>query len=1540
MTIAKITAGEGYTYLIQQVAQMTPGLEQGGSEQDQSLDAAGYYMAQGNPPGRWIGRGAPLLGIDGQQVTETQMKSLFGLGRHPDAEAMLDAYLEAHGHGKPTEAERRDLLDAAIRHVSLGRSFPAYEPLDPFEDRVSRRLAAITKRTGTEPTPAEVRRVAREEAHAGRAAAAGWDLVFTPVKSASLLWALDERPWVRDAVQAAHREAIGSALQFLEQHAAFTRKGAGGVAQIETGGLIAAAFDHWDSRAGDPQLHTHVAVSAKVQGIDGKWRALDATALHQVVVAASELYNTGFEAGLIRRTGVSFTPRPGTVRGREPVREITGIPHEYIQFYSARRAQIEGRYAELAAGYRAEHGRDPSGKAAYKLAQQATLETRDGKKPPSSLTAKRAEWRAQLQAAFGPAAIQTVMASVPGPQPARVGPSAQLRPVLEIAELARQVIANVSLRRSTWTIWHVRAETERAARQVTTFADPAAHREFTEKITAEALSPRCSIRLDPPAALDEPAALRRSSGEAVFTRHGSDTFTSRAVLDAEARLITAAKTLTAAAVTGPAVTAAIAEFEKLTGTRLDTGQRALVTHFAASGMLLAAGIGPAGTGKTTAMRAYAHVLASAGHRIIPLAPSAAAAKILAASLGVPADTVDKFVHEHYRSPYAAALQVGRPVPATRAIFALRPGDVVLIDEGGMAPGLKVDQVVAAATHHGAVVRTLGDHGQLGAVQGSGVLRLIATEAGAAELTTVYRFANPAEAAATLAIRAGDASALGFYFGAGRVRAGSRQAMTEAAYHGWKTDMLAGKTTLMAAAANADVTALAARARADRVTAGQVEPGGVTLHDGNNAGAGDWILTRRNDRSMRMHRGRDWVKNGDGWTVTTRHRDGALTVTHLGHGGQVRLPAGYVREHVALLYASTAHRAEGSTVDTAHPLITRQMAREDLYAIISRARHGTTLYVTTHEQLPLDPDPHIDQGRHDPALFEAREILERITARQGRALTATEQIRDLQAHVGSLADLVPRYLYAIDEASSARHQAAARFALGPDLAETVIRDQGWTGLRRVLQRAEASGWQTEQLLAAAARSSNLDGADSAARQLTDRATAITSTQVARPHLHRPEPGDAARYAQLLATIPALAGQAPDPAAAQQVPDAISISQRRPPAAGDHPSAPDKESRQTNLTAVLGAAMADRARSETAWPALTAVLDRAAQAGHDLREVLAAAQTPGIRAAVSISEFLAWQINRQLAEQPAPPAQPTAHDAWPQLAWTLKAAEQRGVPAEDILAAVSAATLPELLRHAERSAPRPPAAGPEPLPWLPPVPPLYDDPARADYVHAANSLIAGRARELGAFAARERPAWTALLGLEPLQAGSAERWQRDLALIAAYRDQQQTQTDDSLQVLGPYAGPGRGGDVAYWQAAQAVFSARREAGLEPPIADGPAARAVRQVAADVYSCLPRPEQDAIAAQIAADVGPFWYGDSDRPSPETAAQPPYDQHLTEALTARGHLTATIQQPDSAIGLSAGPSPVEADRVRGRQAVPQRAPELLPPPPEPPAHQPVILP
>jgi ATP-dependent exoDNAse (exonuclease V) alpha subunit len=153
------------------------------------------------------------------------------------------------------------------------------------------------------------------------------------------------------------------------------------------------------------------------------------------------------------------------------------------------------------------------------------------------------------------------------------------------------------------------------------------------------------------------------------------------------------------------------------------------------------------------------------------------------------------------------------------MFALHPGDVVLVDEAGMAGTFHLDQLTQIAASRGATVRLLGDDRQLPAVESGGALRLIATQPGTPQLTVLHRFRDPAEAAATLQIRTGDAAAVDWYASNGRVRSGSREAMTQAAYNGWKADMLDGKVTLMAAAANASVTQLSARARADRVAAG-------------------------------------------------------------------------------------------------------------------------------------------------------------------------------------------------------------------------------------------------------------------------------------------------------------------------------------------------------------------------------------------------------------------------------------------------------------------------------------------------------------------------------------------------------------------------------------------------------------------------------------------------------------------------------------------------------------------------------------------------
>jgi TrwC relaxase len=92
-------------------------------------------------------------------------------------------------------------------------------------------------------------------------------------------------------------------LTFIEQHALFTRTGPQGIRQVNVQGLVATAFTHRDSRAGDPDLHTHIA--NKVQTLDGRWLSIDGRVLFKANVAASETWSC---FGSTAAPTCSFTP--------------------------------------------------------------------------------------------------------------------------------------------------------------------------------------------------------------------------------------------------------------------------------------------------------------------------------------------------------------------------------------------------------------------------------------------------------------------------------------------------------------------------------------------------------------------------------------------------------------------------------------------------------------------------------------------------------------------------------------------------------------------------------------------------------------------------------------------------------------------------------------------------------------------------------------------------------------------------------------------------------------------------------------------------------------------------------------------------------------------------------------------------------------------------------------------------------------------------------------------------------------------------------
>jgi len=127
---------------------------------------------------------------------------------------------------------------------------------------------------GRNPADGEVlRRVA------ARSTVSGFDLTFSAPRSVSVLYTVgDER--VAGELLAAHEHAVDAALAYLEREACFTRRGRDGVERLRGEGSIPASYRHRMSRAGDPQLHTHVVV-ANMTRADGRHTALDGRTLYE-----------------------------------------------------------------------------------------------------------------------------------------------------------------------------------------------------------------------------------------------------------------------------------------------------------------------------------------------------------------------------------------------------------------------------------------------------------------------------------------------------------------------------------------------------------------------------------------------------------------------------------------------------------------------------------------------------------------------------------------------------------------------------------------------------------------------------------------------------------------------------------------------------------------------------------------------------------------------------------------------------------------------------------------------------------------------------------------------------------------------------------------------------------------------------------------------------------------------------------------------------------------------------------------------------------
>jgi hypothetical protein len=699
------------------------------------------------------------------------------------------------------------------------------------------------------------------------------------------------------------------------------------------------------------------------------------------------------------------------------------------------------------------------------------LETRDAKHEPRSLAEQRATWLNEAAAVLGGRAAVAAMVQT------ALTPAAETATIADarwMAQTADHVLAVMEECRSTWQMWHVRAEVQRQVRMADVPVDRAGV--LVDLLVDEVLNGRSVALVPSHDGIEEPQALRRTDGSSVYTVAGADLYTSQRILDAERRLVATAGRRDGSAVDESAVDLALLEMAA-NSTALDAGQASLVEQMCTSGARLQLAIAPAGVGKTTAMRALRLAWIQDGGQVLGLAPSAAAAAVLGEQTGIRADTLAKLTW---------SLRQG-DLPDWAA--AVGPSTLVIIDEAGMADTLTLDTAVQFAIDRGASVRLVGDDQQLAAIGAGGVLRDIKHTQGALHLTELHRFTNPAEAATSLALREGKPTALNFYLDHGRIHVGDIAKTTEDAFTAWVSDRAAGLDAIMIAPTRHLVAQLNRRARDHRLSHTPASPE-VRLADGNQASVGDVIISRANDRRLRLT-ATDWVKNGDRWTITGIGRRGDLAVRHNRSHLTVRLPSGYVHTSTGLGYATTIHSAQGVSADTMHGLVTGQESRQQLYTMLTRGRDANHLYL----QVVGDGDPHTVIRPDTVSPRTPTETLRQILARDEVPVSAGTVLRELN-------DPAARLFQAVQCYTDGLHVAAERL-LGPQtVAELDQADQyipglttepGWPTLRaHLLALAAETGIHPLRHMLAAASERDLGTAGDMAAVLDWRLPALMPT----------------------------------------------------------------------------------------------------------------------------------------------------------------------------------------------------------------------------------------------------------------------------------------------------------------------------------------------------------------------------------------------------------------------------------------------------------------
>jgi conjugative relaxase-like TrwC/TraI family protein len=776
----------------------------------------------------------------------------------------------------------------------------------------------------------------------GETSVHGFDLTFCAPKSVSLMRALSTDDVVVKALTEAHHTAVRAGVEYLSSHAGYTRVHnpiSGEKDLVRLPGLVAAAYQHETSRAGDPHLHSHVLLFNKQAREDGTLVSVDSKSLHHEARAAGMVYQVALRHEMHRLAALEM----GDIDPHSGFGDIAGVPKELITAASRRSTQLrEWAQDNLAVT-------DDAGPSAAQLsaAQKATRPAKPEHQPWAEL---RGEWADRFGAL-------------------EVDHTAQVRARRERESQSANVLS--------------------IAREAAADIDKPA---FTRADLIEAVGARMPAVVDgspvpPYVLLDgvvDHVGLRITEPRRPHEREGHDRYTVEPIIAEEAAVLA----LMGARDDRTALPEPALELDELS-----TEQARVIDAIARSPWLIQALSAPAGAGKTTSLRA----LREAAHRahdhrrVLVLAPTGKAVdEAVQQCAGDTGYTIAKALKDLRNKTLTLepqtlvivdeAAMVGTPelrelLTATTAagVKTVLVGDPAQLapvrSRGGMFAQLCDD--LPWAQHLTEVWRMHDPErtASLALRHGGGTARRRAVD---------------------------------WYRRHDRLHTGDSVAMAHDAFTAYNRDVTAGKQTLLVAdtwevadALNTRIHHHNAATGAPTVSAARehhIGVGDIIISRRNDPTLSVY------DAADITTKAADQVRNGHRWHVygidpeTQR-----IAARRIGDDARTVFEGDYLNEHVHLGYAVTVHAAQGTTVDACHSVVSTTVDHAKAYVALTRGRATNNLYLYDkiagegdHEHAQPTPGVHVAR-RGDS--HEAAAALRTILGRDERAKTALATAAD-------------------------------------------------------------------------------------------------------------------------------------------------------------------------------------------------------------------------------------------------------------------------------------------------------------------------------------------------------------------------------------------------------------------------------------------------------------------------------------------------------------------------------------------------------------------